>query len=113
MQYYMDPKMTLKVNKKGIDSGMVSNRKYYESSYKNVSLGPSKKPFRIKQRLIGLESQDLQLPFLDPMMNTAQFYNDAQDEFAKIKPSLLKKDFSKTFYGLISPKVQFQNKIQE
>ncbi len=52
----MDPKMTLKVNKKGLDSGIISNKKNNESNMKNLSFGPSKKPFRIKQKFNGLGS---------------------------------------------------------
>ena len=48
--------MTLKVNKKGLDSGIISNRKYNDPNFKNLSLGPSKKPFRIKQKFIDLGS---------------------------------------------------------
>jgi len=48
--------MTLKVNIKGLDSGIIFNKKNNESKMKNPSLGPSKKPFRIKQKFNGLGS---------------------------------------------------------
>jgi hypothetical protein len=48
--------MTLKVNKKGLDSGNISSKKNNDSNKKNLSFGPSKKPFRIKQKFNRIES---------------------------------------------------------